>query len=67
MRDMAEVVFLMMKSLDVGTFKVICSRDLMVVWVDDVERLPGMLMFMDVYGYFRHQISRDTTVNFYLR
>ena len=27
--DNAGVVFLMMKSLDVGTFKVICSRDFM--------------------------------------
>jgi hypothetical protein len=56
--DNAGVVFLMMKSLGSGWLKSISSRDLMVVWIDDVERLQGMLMFMDVYGYFRHQISR---------
>jgi hypothetical protein len=46
----AEFIFLRLKSLGVDSLKVMSSRDLMVVWVDDVERLSGMLMFMDTSG-----------------
>jgi hypothetical protein len=34
----------MMKSLGSGWLKSISSRDLMVVWIDDVERLSGMVI-----------------------
>jgi len=47
--DDAGVVFLMMKSLEVLSLKVLCSRDLMVEimdWIDDVERFKDI----DVYG-----------------
>jgi hypothetical protein len=33
-----------LKSLGVDSLKVMSSRDLMVVWIDDVERLSGMVI-----------------------
>jgi hypothetical protein len=50
-----------MKSLGSGWLKSISSRDLMVGWIDDVERFDGFVglwILIDCYGYFRHQISR---------
>ena len=37
----AEFIFLRLKSLGVDSLKVMSSRDLMVVWIDDVERFVG--------------------------